>query len=356
MPIILFLVGVFALGIAFLARAPQKSRAFIPTASFIGGLVASALGISALANAFDFQRTTDFDNFVAHSVELTSTDDAPIALFLGASLSRNALDDQQLTKLLRAQGYPHRAINLSLQGSSLQERNKALQEYLDRAPRAPDVVFLSVVQEFDELSAYVFKVSKFSDRAIDQFDLPAAQWAGLGIIGGSCYGVVGCVKDTAFGGIHLTLNSLNVGLLSSGEKFSAVEKLPAYDPQETPREEQTTQEIVEGLNKVLDVDAHDGPHWAKSFRAMQREQLREAGVRKINYYAPPVVDAGVRSYTQNVCAGELSKYNCIQANDPELLNQLKSQIWFDPEHLLSDGAEIYTSWLATKIEETGALK
>ncbi len=356
MPILLFLVGVFALTIAFLVRAPRKSKAFIPAISFVGGLAISALGISALANLFDVQRTTDFDNFVAHSVEVAETEEAPIALFLGASLSRNALDDTQLTKLLRDKGYPHRAVNLSLQGSSLQERNKALQEYLKRSPQAPDVVFLSVVQEFDELSAYVFKVAKFSDRAIDQFDLPAAQWAGLGIVGGSCYGAVGCVKDIAFGGIHLTLNSLNVGLLSSGEPFDDVEKSPAYDPQTTPREDQTTEEIVTGLSETLPVEPLDGPHWAKSFRAMQRDQLLKAGVRKINYYAPPVVDPGIRAYTQNVCAGELSDFTCIPSNDAELLEQLKSQIWFDPQHLLADGAAIYTDWLATQIEETGALK
>ncbi len=356
MPVILFLIGILALGVAVLMRAPRKSNAFLPIASFTGGLIVSAICIAGAARLFDFQRTTDFDHFTANSIEVTAADDAPIALFLGASLSRNAIDDERLTQLLREKGYPHRAINLSLEGSSLQERNKALLEYLKRAPRAPDVVFLSVVQEFDELSAYVFKVAKFSDRAIDQFDREAAEWAGLGIVGGACYGTVGCIKDIVFGGIHLTLNSLNVGLLSSGERFSDVEKKPAYDPQTNPRQEQTLDEIVEGLEEVLPTEATNGPHWAMSFRAMQRGHLKDAGVRRISYYAPPTVDAGIRAYTQNVCAGELVKFNCIPANDPILLDQLKSQIWFDPEHLLADGAQIYTSWLADKIDETGALK
>ncbi len=356
MPILLFLVGVVALIVAILMRAPKKGSAFLGMVSFVIGLAVSALGISYLTRSFDVQRTTDFDNFVAQGLDVTQKSDAPIALFLGASLSRNAIDDALLTELLREKGYPHQVINLSLQGSSLQERNKALQEYLKRAPRAPDVVFLSVVQEFDELSAYVFKVAKFSDRAIDQFDLPAAQWAGLGIVGGSCYGAVGCVKDVVLGGIHLGLNSLNVGLLSSGEAFEDVESLPAYDPQTKPRQNQTDQEIIEGLSVILPVEARDGPHWAMSFRAMQRDQITNAGVRKINYYAPPVVDAGVRAYTQNICAGELIDFVCISSNEAQLLDQLKTQLWFDPEHLLVDGAEIYTRWLATKIDESGALK
>ncbi|MFC7291668.1 hypothetical protein [Hirschia litorea] len=356
MPILLFLVGIGALIIAFLIRAPQKGGVFIPALSFVVGLVISAFGIATLSRSFDVQRTTEFDHFVAHSLEITDNTDAPIALFLGASLSRNAIDDQLLTQLLREQGYPHQAINLSLQGSSLQERNKALQEYLKRAPRAPDIVFLSVVQEFDELSAYVFKVAKFSDRAIDQFDLPSAQWAGLGIVGGSCYGTVGCIKDIVFGGIHLSLNSLNVGLLSGGERFADVETLPAYDPQTKPREDLSDQDIVEGLSEILPIQARNGPHWAMSFRAMQRDQLVQAGVRKINYYAPPVINADVRGYTQNVCAGELKDFTCIPANSAELLDQLKSQLWFDSEHLLVDGARIYTEWLAKQIDESGALK
>ena len=160
-----FPVGIIALVIALFLRAPKACHPYKAFLFFLAGVIISAAGVRMLANRADIGRPTDFDYFIADSLRLLDAEpQAPFIVFSGASFSRNGLDDDRLTSRLRQLGYPHRVINLSLQGSSLQERHAALMRFLKRADRKPDLALLMVAPEFDMNAAYVFQVATFSDR------------------------------------------------------------------------------------------------------------------------------------------------------------------------------------------------
>ena len=94
-----------------------------------------------------------------------------------------------------------------------------------------DVVFVEVARDFDDRAAYMFGNSKFNVRAIEQFDLGTTVWTSFGILGGACDGAKGCLLDSAYLGLHTTLNFLNVGLIGGGELATDIEAVSAYDPQ-----------------------------------------------------------------------------------------------------------------------------
>ena len=351
--------GIAALCLAWTLRAPKPTHPYRALLFVLLGVAISATLVRLAANSAGVARPTEFDHFIADSQRLLDDEpNAPYIVFSGASFARNGIDDERLTVKLRELGYPHRAINLSLQGSSLQERHAALMRLLETAGRLPDRVFLMVAPEFDENAAYVFRVAKFSDRAIKQMDFESASWAGLGLAHGACSGLVGCVKDIGFTGVHLTINQLNLGLLSGGQNLSELSPLKVYDAKaaDEVRGIQTDEEIADGVLAEPEPQPLIGPHWAASFRAQQRADLQALGVTHITYYLPPVVSAEIRNYIGSLCLGELLNWSCITPLDSELMTPLNRQVWFDPKHLQSEGAEHYTDWLARQIHRRGLLE
>ncbi|MFC6198604.1 hypothetical protein [Ponticaulis profundi] len=353
------LAGCLALILARVLRAPLKSYRLTGFAWFFAALLITGFAIRIGAESQKITRPTEYDSFVVHAADLVREDpDAPLVVFLGASFTRNALDDEELTRRLRAKGYPHRVINLSLQGASLQERDQSLWDFMRLTQRAPDVAFLEVADEFDRDPAYVFNVAKFSDRAIKQVTPNAAYWSVKGLSQGQCDGMASCVKAWAFLGIHAVMNWSNIGLLATGESIPDIEAVPAFDPQDTPRDTFTlsVDEIRAALEVPAEVTPSNGPSWARLFRMDQRDRLMQAGVRRVAYYYPPVISPDEREYVADLCAGELSAFPCIAPVDRTLLAQLERPVWFDDKHLLRDGADVYTDWLAGQIDQWGALK
>ncbi len=356
---IAFSAACLALILARLLRAPGRSGLLTGLGSFALALLATLFVVRMITVPADITRPTDYDAFINHALDQAEAEPGtPIVLFVGASYSRNALDDEKLTTDLRARGYPHRAINLSLEGASLQERDAHLRAFVAALGRAPDVVFIEAAREFDEDPAYVFRVAKFSDRAIEQFSPDASYWAIKGLATGQCDGLAACGKALALLGVHSVMNVANVGLLATGESRSEIDARPSFDPQTDPRDTFTlsNKEIRQALNAGEGFTPGEGPAWARLFRANQRDWMAEQGVRRIAYYYPPVLPAEERSYVAGLCAGELSEFPCIAPVDAALLSALRGQVWYDEKHLLQDGADTYTDWLADQIDRWGALK
>lgn len=354
-----FLAACIALILARLLRAPGRSSLLAGLGAFLFAFAVTTFTVRMVSERADLVRPSDYNAFIAHAVKQVENDpDAPIVLFLGASYSRNAIDEEALTKALRARGYPHRVINLSLEGASLQERDAHLRAFLRLSPRAPDVTFIEAAHEFDADPTYVFRVAKFSDRAIGQFDPRSTFWAMKGLSQGACDGLSGCGKSWALLGIHSGMNFTNLGLLATGEGRESISAKPSFDPQHAPREEftETLKDIRAQLSEGKEIVPAEGPSWARLLRAEQRDYLMDEGVRRIAYYYPPVLPPDERAYFAGLCAGELSDHPCIAPIDPKLLNPLQGEVWLDEKHLLQDGAEIYTEWLAGQIDRWGALK
>ncbi len=344
-----------ALAGAHVLRGAKRGGGFAVIA-FVAGLAASALAIKATTQIAGFGRATDFDRFVVRAADIARQDDSPLIVFTGASFSRNAIDDERLTIALREKGYPHRAINLSLEAASMLERDARLTDFIARAGRAPEVVFVEVARPFDFKPAFIFDNSKFSLRAIDQFGLRETLWTLFGLAGGGCDGPVDCGKSAALVSAHAGVNFLNVGLLSSGEDLSTLRGATSFDGQSIPREHLDLDAASAALSEIRDEVPAVGPQWARSFRGIQRDRLQAAGVEGVGYYFPPVIDPGLRAYVSSLCKAELAASTCIAPDDPDLLRALDGPVWFDREHLLDTGAAIYVRWLADQLDASGALE
>ncbi|MEM9054301.1 MAG: hypothetical protein AAGB16_03155 [Pseudomonadota bacterium] len=348
----LFALAGLALVFAHGLKLPLAGGRVGAIVAFLIGLILSAVAIKTLANASDIGRTTDFDRYVKAAVLDAAQDDAPLIVFTGASYSRNGIDPERLTLALRERGYPHRVVSLSIEAASILERDTHLKQFMTLSQRIPDTVFVEVAQDFDHRAAYMFGNSKFNMRAIEQFDLGNTLWTGFGILGGACEGAKGCLLDTAYLGLHSTLNLFNVGLIGAGESPTSIKAIPAYDPQDKPRAETDPELALQHVSATV----FRGPQWVRSFRLQQRRQLLSQGVRKVAYYQPPALDPEARAYTDGLCAGELVEQVCLSPNDPALMQQLNGNYWFDPSHLLDSGTAIYNAWLAEKIIASGLLE
>jgi hypothetical protein len=348
--------GALALIGAHLLRAPDRSGLMAKVLPFLTGLAGAVLAIKFSVAAFGLGRTTEFDGFVNHALNTARTDDAPIILFSGASFSRNAIDETRLTAALQARGYRHRVVSFSLEAASLVERDTHVSAFLKAAPRPPAAVFIEIAEITDRRPTFVFGNSKFSARAIDQFDARASAWSALGLAGGGCTGAADCIKESGFLALHAALNAGNVGLIGQGEITRDVPAMLAFDGPTQPREDISDTARRERLGQIDPAEPRDGLNWAMSFRRLQRERLAGAGVAEVAYYFPPVLDAGPRAYASSLCAGELAAYTCITPDDAVLLTRLDQPVWLDKDHLLDSGAAIYTEWLVDQIIASGVLE
>ncbi|MEM7494141.1 MAG: hypothetical protein AAF296_12225 [Pseudomonadota bacterium] len=347
----LFAFAAVALIGAHVLRLPIAGGRFGAITAFIGGLLLAVLSVKGIAATSDIGRTTDFDKIVNAAVVEAVQDDRPLIVFTGASYSRNALDPERLTIALNEAGYRYRAINLSIEAASVIERDAHLQQFMELSGRVPEVVFVEVAKPFDHRAAFMFGNSKFNARAIEQFDLHTSAWTGLGLAGGACHGAVECIKDTGFLGVHAALNFFNVGLIGRGERAADAGILRSYDPQFAPR----AQSEPKNTSEILPVETMQVPQWVRSYRTIMRDTLLERGVQTVGYYQPPVQPADQRMYVAALCASEFADLPCFDSDDPVVLTQLAGPVWFDRDHLLDDGAAIYTRWLAGTLIDSGIL-
>ncbi|MDQ7019946.1 MAG: hypothetical protein Q9M33_12385 [Robiginitomaculum sp.] len=352
----LIFAGLVLVLAAFVLRRPPTGKTANILRSglaFVFGLGFTAALIGFGANRAAIVRDGPYAQIAANALHTIMEDPAPYVLFVGASYSRNAINDQSLTRRLRAHGYNQRVITFALEGASLQERDLRLRQFLHVAPRPPDTVFLEISEKFDRNPTYGFEIAKFSERVIGQFDPRGTFWTVRGLLGGAPDGAVAFVKNTILLGLHVPLNWLNVGLFNEAVRLQDAPKLASYDPQDMPRREVTEDDRKSGLREALPPSDHVYD-WGQKFRASQRAMLQQAGVRHIAYYFPPVIDAHERAYIHAICEREAGEV-CIAPVDPAMLAALDGPVWFDEEHLLAPGAALYDRWLAGKVMASGVL-
>ncbi len=342
-----------ALVIAHGLRAPGRGPARAATA-FLLAFVVSAGVIRAGADRLGLQRPTDFDRVVNHAIAITLQDPAPLIVFSGASFSRNGIDDARLTRALREAGYPHRVVSLSLEAAPFAERAAHLDQFIAETGRVPDLVFMEVSAAFDVRPGIVFDNSKFSVRAIEQFDLPRAGSAARGLAAGHCAGLAACARDSLLIAAHALVNASNTGLLSRAQPAREAGSLAAFDPATTPRE---TIDPLTRARKLRETVARvsESPAWVRRERTAQRARLLSLGVREVGYYLPPVIDPPMRAYLAGLCETEFAGLPCLAPDDPALLAALDRDVWLDETHLLDAGTALYSRWLAARLTGSGWL-
>lgn len=348
----LFALAGVALLLAHGLRIPVSGNRWFGLLAFVTGLFVTAFAIKVFAASSDIGRTTDFDRITNHAVATANQTDTPLIVFTGASYSRNAIDPERLTIALKERGYDVQAINLSLEAASMMERGQHLDQFIAQSGEVPHLVFIEIAQAFDYNAAFMFGNSKFNARAIEQFDIPTSIRTLSGLSQGACAGMAGCVKDAGFLGLHSALNILNVGLIGRGEAASEAGLTASFDPQYKPRLESKPEDVA----AILPVTEQAVPGWSTTYRKRMREHLLSQGVGVVGYYQPPVQPADQRMYVEALCQTELKAQFCLGADDPELLQALTGNVWFDRDHLLDEGAAIYTLWLAEQLIESGVLE
>lgn len=350
--VLLLVASLVLVGFAHVLRRPPHGL-WRGALGFAVGFFAVAAMVHWGSMSAGIVRKDLYARVAADALSRVKANPDPYVLFVGASYSRNALDDARMTRRLQADGHHLQVINFSMQGASLQERNLRLKQFMAAAPRPPEMVFLEISDEFDRSPTYGFTVAKFSNRVFGQFNLPNSIWAVRGLWEERChFSTKDKLEDSVLLGLHLPVNLLNVGLLSGGDWLKDIKPLKSWDPQEKPRSVVTADARNTGLLAPYDKPAAKEPLWAKEFRARQANWLHAHGVTRIGYYFPPVVSPALRAYAAARC----KEYSpCIAPTDLELLAKLDKNIWFDDEHLLAKGGEIYTDWLANKIQADGAL-
>ncbi len=343
--LVLMLVG-------YVLRRPPKGH-WHALAGFASSFILTAAVINIGAARSGIVRDGPYAQIAANALHRISEDDTPYILFVGASYSRNAINDKALTRQFKARGFDKKAITFALEGASLQERDLRLRQFLKAAKRPPEIVFLEASPEFDRAPTHGFVIAKFSERVIGQFDPRGTLWAVRGLAKGSPDGAADFVKNTLLLGLHIPLNWFNVGLFNEATTLAKAAPLSSWDPQDTPRR------TVEVADRHRGLYAKNVPTpalfaWGEAFRAAQEKTLRQAGVNAIAYYFPPVIDAQERAYLRAICAAH-PRTPCIAPDDPLMLAKLDGPVWFDEEHLLAPGAAVYDQWLAEKIIASGIL-
>lgn len=344
-------IWVLGLAIAALALAGHGLRGgkigsiWAAIAALSIGFVVGAAAIRVGMSWGKIERDTEFAGIARVAADIIDENTGDYALFVGASYSRNGLDDERLTARLRTNGLNWRAINVSLQGASWQEREYWLFALLEAVERPPVAVFLEPSEEFDADPLYVFRVAKFSDRAIAQFSPEATPAILAGVKESPPDGARRLAEVAALTPMHFLLNWVNAGALAKGVFLRDAKPASGFLAEHTPREDLSADFISENLRS--NADAPQEGRFGQAARARIAEKLHQRGINEIWLYKPPVLEANGRAYVAAICAK--SAFPCIAPTDPDLLQQLEGPFWFDRAHLLADGASIYADWLAQEI-------
>jgi hypothetical protein len=347
-------LGLLALALVGVMRAPKRiagpGSAIFAVCGFCAAFVVTLALVRLSHDQSGLGRVSDYDGFVAHAVQATAANDAsPVILFVGSSISRNAVDDVAMNADFAAAGSSFQAINLSLEGASYFERLSRIKRYVRLAGEAPDMVFLEFNHAYDARPAYVFRVGKFSERAVDQFGPRASLFTAQGIAARACEGLKGCVLDAGLLPFHALMNLTNLGLANVAAPFADAPPKPSFERIDFRKETVDTDARIAGLSAVDTRADGDAFAWASAYRAYQRAQLHALGVRQIGYYSPAVISPEERAYAAHVCQTELAGFVCIVGDDPALLSALNRDVWSDKEHLMNEGAEIFSHWFSAQV-------
>jgi hypothetical protein len=94
-------------------------------------------------------------------------------------------------------------------------------------------------------------------------------------------------------------------------------------------------------DEILRTDAVD------AFRESQRQWLgRKSGIR-FGFFAPPSLIEADLGYAKSFCRDVSAP--CIVYDDPDLLDSLDADDWWNEVHLLPTGAAKYSVWLAERL-------
>ncbi len=280
----------------------------------------------------------------------------------GGSWAARGIDGDYLQSILKSEGYEVTLVQLTLPGANHFERYNLHNQFLNHALeldanylREANVVLLRELHRgYDKHPLAQFPQNTLANRNVAYLspsNTVAAIRAWVMRMGEGME-----EKDELTGAllrdvlVASLINFFQIGRLENLEPLSEIPSLPSYHPHEKARDEYRGMDwIINEYKRSRDeTERHEQYAWIKNIKEKRLESLYQGIVDEDLLFTPPAIHAASMHYAQDYST-ENPEVSIILPN-LELYEKLDGQrFWADIQHLMEDGAKVYTEWLAQQI-------
>lgn len=276
----------------------------------------------------------------------------------GGSYASRAVHPLLLRRTLKKLGYRAEVVQVSLSAANHFERFQLQDDilrysgFLQQPRKRQHVVLLSEVQyNYDRTPLAQFMENLDTDRTY-YYVSPATVWFGLRAL----YSEGVRSEEVSLWELlrHGMVNGFNVGISSRFGPWRRNTALTGHQRNTARRrgEVKNLRRLIAAATRPL-TETTPLP-WLWSIREARLRDLWGGSLDEWVSYGIPTRQPNYIEWTREYCKG--SSEPCIAVDDPALLEALgKGSKWYDWGHLSSQGAEIYTKWLAGRLVATGVL-
>jgi hypothetical protein len=343
-------------GFCHLLPRLRPDRPFRAALLVLGGFILAQGGLSAGIAGLGLVPKGPFHDLLH---ELTDYDGhRPVVLLIGSSFTEAGIDPDTLADALTNSGRAAAVQRLAVGGAPHLERLYYLKEYLARAKQKPKLVLFEIAGGYDSGPLYQVHQMRFSDRMVAMMDGSSAWWALRWLAGTDRLGLA---QRLGLGGEILGQLALHVGHIGFLWNSAPLRGGTTYDtdvsPPATRFSDADTAELLEHAAAARDLKPDWPPDvpssWMGAFLSEEIATLRRNGVERFAFYSVPSMQGADVAYARRFCAG-MTRFACINGEDPELLVQLRHGAdWYDFAHLQGKGRELFTSWLGERLVARG---
>lgn len=282
----------------------------------------------------------------------------------GGSHAARGIHPDLLESSLAAAGFDVSVLSFAVPGASHLERLHLLTRFRNqlrasgtRLERAHNLVLLREANPiYDRDPLRQFEHNPFTDRAVAYLDAPnairaiRAQWAASRVD-----------PELRRPGVyyqlaqHGLLNGFNVGAES---RIGPVEpSRPRFHARTTPESGfvfRDTSIIRQDASLEPDLADRERRAWKRS--AIDRPLTERFEPDHLAFFTVPALRRGYARYVEGYRADHPNSALLSYRDAHDLFDSLDdARCWYDTGHLLEEGAEIYTAWLAAGLAESGVL-
>ena len=289
---------------------------------------------------------------VEHLLSTKDWQKKPVIILEGSSATHYGINGALLEKLLAAQDMPVTVLQFSLSGANHFERLFMLQVFLEEMgarhceelKKAPTLLLSEVFDAYDQEPLYLWQKEAYSARAF-VWTTPRnllAAWQGVGEQGSYFWSLLE----------HLLLHQFSVGIFSSMQPLNYRKKMESFFPLTGTKKTFHYAEAQKTFEKAITAPAVNAalslPGWKSYYQELHQEFGEVVGF--MGFYALPTLEAQRGSYQLAFAHCLPSRTTMLGPASPAFMKSLlHEEIWFDGVHPQSQGALLFTQWLADEI-------
>jgi hypothetical protein len=286
---------------------------------------------------------------------LNAATESIVIVIEGGSYVLNGVDSGWMMDELHQLGFDVRVVRLAAGAANHFERYRMAQHILQRlsAKKAGQrwIYLTEVHLKYDSAPVAQFMENQDSVRAYDYVTLSNA-WAAATALRSPGVQVPDGWQWKLFR--HAMINSFSVGAASRYLAESEVEmgggRVNWHRKQRFRFRGMGRQ--IESLSKPV---VGNMLPWLELVREPRTRRLWKPYTSELVYFGLPAANLEQVQYVREFCAA--TRHKCISPADPELLGALDNpNLWRDAGHLMKQGAEIYSRWLARQLVAQRILK